>query len=70
MTLVNLHTAGELLHVRASSLESVKAVTLFAFRAAAAVAAAHEGAFKSQMKPADCEALCLFCHKCATFRGR
>lgn len=32
------------------------AVTLFAFRAAAA-AAGHEGAFKSQMKLTDCETL-------------
>lgn len=32
---------------------SLTAVTLFAFRAAAA--AGHEGAFKSQMKLTDCE---------------
>lgn len=31
-------------------------MTLFAFRAAAA-AAGHEGAFKSQMKQTDCETL-------------
>ncbi len=67
-TVVGLHTAGELLHVEASSLQRLKAVMVLA--AAAAAAGGHEGAFKSQMKQTDCETLFICTRINVTFIGR